>query len=206
MCPGAMSGGVRGARWTQIDAIARADVPWRHVEWRLPCQMNCRKAWNRALTAVRGRLGFFLQVIARADVTRSYARRGLQRSMDTNRCHRASRCALQAPRMAIAVPDDTCRNRGQRTITICGNGEHRCTGGLAPIIEIRISGPPGSGSLRRDGVGTCSDETKPNLHLAPQKLCPQNRGYSWTKWHFERFCPRNRPFSWTKSSQPESVI
>ena len=44
MCPGAMPGGVRGARWTQIDAIARADVPCRHVEWRLPCQMNCRKA------------------------------------------------------------------------------------------------------------------------------------------------------------------
>ena len=36
MCPGAMSGGVRGARWTQIDAIARPDVPWRSVEWRLP--------------------------------------------------------------------------------------------------------------------------------------------------------------------------
>ena len=42
MCPGVLSGGVRGARWTQIDAIARADVPWRPVEWRLPCQMNCR--------------------------------------------------------------------------------------------------------------------------------------------------------------------
>ena len=68
MCLGAMSGGVRGARWTQIDAIARADVPCRHVEWRLPYQMNCRKAWNRALTAVRGRLGFFLQIIARADM------------------------------------------------------------------------------------------------------------------------------------------
>ena len=50
MCPGAMSGGVRGARWTQIDAIARADVPWRPVERRLPCQMNCRKVWDRALT------------------------------------------------------------------------------------------------------------------------------------------------------------
>ena len=68
MCPGVLSGGVRGARWTQIDAIARADVPCRPVEWRLPCQMNCRKAWNRALTAVRGRLGFFLQNIARVDV------------------------------------------------------------------------------------------------------------------------------------------
>ena len=44
ICPGAMSGGVRVARWTQIGAIARADVPWRPVEWRLPCQMIFRKA------------------------------------------------------------------------------------------------------------------------------------------------------------------
>ena len=55
MCLGAMSEGVRGARWTQIDAIARVNVPWRAVEWRLPCQMNCRKVWDRALTAVCGR-------------------------------------------------------------------------------------------------------------------------------------------------------
>ena len=27
MCLGVLSGGVRGARWTQIDAIARVDVP-----------------------------------------------------------------------------------------------------------------------------------------------------------------------------------
>ena len=106
MCPRAMSGGVRGARWTQIDAIARANVPCRPLERRLSCQMNCRKAWNRALTAVRGRLGFFLRIIARADVPWSDAWRGLVCSMDTNRCHRASRCALQARRMAIAVPDD----------------------------------------------------------------------------------------------------
>ena len=52
MCPGAMSGGGRGARWTQIDAIARADMPWSPVEWRLPRQMNCRKAWDRALTGL----------------------------------------------------------------------------------------------------------------------------------------------------------
>ena len=52
MCPGVLSGGDRGARWTQIDAIARADVPWRPVEWRLPCQMNCRKVWDRALTVL----------------------------------------------------------------------------------------------------------------------------------------------------------
>ena len=32
MCLGALSRGVRDARWTQIDAIARADVPWRSLE------------------------------------------------------------------------------------------------------------------------------------------------------------------------------
>ena len=68
MCLGAMPGGVRGARWTQINATARADVPCRPLEWRLPRQMVCGKAWNRALTAVRGRLGFFLQITARADI------------------------------------------------------------------------------------------------------------------------------------------
>ena len=106
MCPRAMSGGVRGARWTQIDAIARANVPCRPLEWRLPCQMICRKEWNRALTAVRGRLGVFLQIIARANVPWSDVWRGLLCSMDTNRCHRASQCALQAPRKAIALSDD----------------------------------------------------------------------------------------------------
>ena len=106
MCPGVLSGGVRGARWTQIDAIARADVPCRPLERRLPCQMIFRKAWNRALTAVRGRLGFFLQINARANVPWSAVWRGSRCSMDTNRCHRASECALQAPRMAIAVPDE----------------------------------------------------------------------------------------------------
>ena len=52
ICPGVLSGGVRGARWTQIDAIAQADVRWRPVERRLPCQMNCRKVWDRALTGL----------------------------------------------------------------------------------------------------------------------------------------------------------
>ena len=32
--------------------VARADVPWRPVEWRLPCQMNCWKVWVRALTGL----------------------------------------------------------------------------------------------------------------------------------------------------------
>ena len=110
MCPGALSGGVRGARWTQIDAIARADMPCRPVEWRLPCQMICGKRGRRACTAVYAGLGFFLQIIARANVPWSEAWRGLLCSMDTNRCHRASECALQAPRMANAVPDDILMN------------------------------------------------------------------------------------------------
>ena len=100
---------------TQIDAIARADVLCRPLEWRLPCQMICRKEWNRALTAVRGRLGFFLQIIARADVPWSVVWRGSRRSMDTNRCHRASRCALKARRMVIAVPDDL-REKGTQSL------------------------------------------------------------------------------------------
>ena len=69
MYPGAMHGGVRGARWTQIDAIARADVPCRPLERRLPCQMNCRKGGCRVCTAVCGRSVIFLQTIARADVS-----------------------------------------------------------------------------------------------------------------------------------------
>ena len=52
ICPGALSGGVRGARWTQIDAIARADVPWRALEGRFGCQVNFRKARDRALTGL----------------------------------------------------------------------------------------------------------------------------------------------------------
>ena len=59
-----------------------------------------------ACTAVYAKLGFFLQIIARADMPRSDAWRGSRRSMDTNQCHRASKYALQAPRMAIALSDD----------------------------------------------------------------------------------------------------
>ena len=46
---------VRGRSAEFLKIIARADVPWRPVEWRLPCQMNCRKVWDQALRAVRGR-------------------------------------------------------------------------------------------------------------------------------------------------------
>ena len=82
MCPGAMSRGVRGARWAQIGAIARADMAWRHLEWRLPCQVICRKGGQRPCTAVRGSSETFQQIIARAEMP------------------------LEAPRMAIAVPDE----------------------------------------------------------------------------------------------------
>ena len=68
MCPEAMSRGVRVARWTQIDAIARVNVPWSLVERRLPCLVNCRKGECRACTAMRGRSVIFLQTIAREDV------------------------------------------------------------------------------------------------------------------------------------------
>ena len=61
---------------------------------------------NRALRAVRGRSAEFLKIIARADMPWSAVWRGWRRSMDTNRCHRASQCALEARRMAIAVPDE----------------------------------------------------------------------------------------------------
>ena len=43
MCPRGLSGGVRGARWTQIGTIARANMPCSPVKWRLPCQVKCRK-------------------------------------------------------------------------------------------------------------------------------------------------------------------
>ena len=45
---------------------------------------------NRALTAVRGRSAEFLKIIARADMPWSAVWRGWRRSMDSNRCHRAS--------------------------------------------------------------------------------------------------------------------
>ena len=58
---------------------------------------------NRALRAVCVSSAIFLQNIARADMPCNDARRGLLCSMDTNQCHRASRCALQARRLAIQL-------------------------------------------------------------------------------------------------------
>ena len=48
----------------------------------------------------------FLLIIARANVPWSAVWRGSRRSMDTNRCHRATEYALQSRKMAIALPDE----------------------------------------------------------------------------------------------------
>ena len=48
------------------------------------------RAWH-----ARGRSVVFLLIIARADMPWSAVWRGWRRSMDTNRCHRASGCALE---------------------------------------------------------------------------------------------------------------
>ena len=61
---------------------------------------------NLALRAVCGSSASFRQIIARANVPWSDVWRGSRCSMDTNRCHRASEYALEAPRMAIAMPDE----------------------------------------------------------------------------------------------------
>ena len=108
---------VRGRSAEFLKIIARADMPWRPVERRLPCQMNCRKVWDRALRAVRGRSAEFLQNIARADMLWSAVWRGSRRSMDTNRCHRASGCALESRGMAIALSDELRESAEAKT---CG--------------------------------------------------------------------------------------
>ena len=161
MCLGAMSGGVRGARWTQIDAIARADMPCRPLEWRLPCQMNCRKVWDRALTAVCGCSESFRQNIARADVPWSDVWRGSRRSMDTNRCHRASEYALEARGMAIAVPDEL-QERGTEALyghvcQVCVLLANHRAGGCA--LERCLEGTAARWFTgeREAGICTCGD-------------------------------------------------
>ena len=57
----------------------------------------------------------FLQNIARVDVPWSDVWRGSRRSMDTNRCHRASEDALEARGMAIAVSDELHEREGPGT-------------------------------------------------------------------------------------------
>ena len=79
---------------------------------------------NRALTAMCGRSVSFLQNIARANVPWSDVWRGSRRSMDTNRCHRASQCALEGPGRPIALSDELQKSVGlgtNRALTaVCG--------------------------------------------------------------------------------------
>ena len=56
-----------------------------------------------------------IKIIARTDVPWSAVWRGSRRSMDTNRRHRASRYALEAPRMAVAVSDELQEREGLGT-------------------------------------------------------------------------------------------
>ena len=78
-------------------------MPCTCVEWRSGFQVNFTKSHGRALRAVCGRAETFLQIIARADMPWSDVWRGSRCPMDTNRCHRASGCALEAGRKAIGV-------------------------------------------------------------------------------------------------------
>ena len=57
----------------------------------------------------------FLLIIARANVPWSAVWRGSRRSMDTNRCHRATEYALQSRKMAIALPDELQESEGPCT-------------------------------------------------------------------------------------------
>ena len=78
-------------------------------------QESVGQGTNRALRTVCGRSVFFLLIIARADVPCSDVWRGSGRSMDTNRCHRASRYALEARGMAIALSDELQKSVGLGT-------------------------------------------------------------------------------------------
>ena len=83
---------------------------------------------NWALRAVRGRSASFRQIIARADVPWSDVWRGSRRSMDTNRCHRASQCALEGPGRPIALSYELQEREGpgtNRALTALRSEERR---------------------------------------------------------------------------------
>ena len=136
-------------------------MPSRPVEWRLPCQMNCRKGGQRPCTAVCGRSESFRQIIARADMPWSAVWRGSRCSMDTNRCHRASEDALEAPRMAIAMPDEL-QERGTKALyghvcQVCVLLANHRAGGCA--LERCLEGTAARWFTgeREAGICTCGD-------------------------------------------------
>ncbi len=160
MCPGVLSGGVRGARWTQIGAIARVDVPWRPLEWRLPCQVICRNRGQRPCTSVRGSSETFLQNIARADMPWSDVWRGSRFPMDTNRCHRASGCALEAGRKAIGVQGELQESMGPGPVRLCVAGRRpSCKPSRERICPGVLSG--GVGGARWTQIGAIARADMP---------------------------------------------
>ena len=106
MCPGGISRGGADAQWKQIGSIARVDMPWSAVEWRLARQMNCTNAQHRPQKATGGRMLCLRQIIARGNVPWRRLWTGCRRSMETNRFHRARQSALECPRMPIAKSDE----------------------------------------------------------------------------------------------------
>ena len=92
--------------WFHLEPECALEGPGRPIRVPGEFQESEGPCTNRALRAVCGRSGFFLQTVARSDVPRSDVWRGSRRSMDTIRCHRASGYALEVPRMAIAVTDE----------------------------------------------------------------------------------------------------
>ena len=115
MCPGGISRGGADAQWKQIGSIARGNVPWNALEWRLARQMNCTNAQHRPQKATGGRMLCLRQIIARGNVPWRYPQRGCRRSMEINWFHRASRYALECRRMAIGTSDELHERTAQAT-------------------------------------------------------------------------------------------
>ena len=92
MCPGGIPRGDADAQWKQIGSIARADMPWSAVEWRLARQMNCTNEQHRPQKATGGRMQCFRQIIARGNVPWNALEWRLVRQMNcTNAQHRTQK-------------------------------------------------------------------------------------------------------------------
>ena len=115
MCLGGVSGRGADAQWKQTGSIARGSLPWRALECRLLCQMNCTKGRNLPLKVAGGTLVVFRQIITRGNVPWRRLWTGCRRSMETNRFHRASRYALECRRMAIGTSDELHERTAQAT-------------------------------------------------------------------------------------------
>ena len=77
MCLGGVSGRGADAQWKQTGSIARGNLPWRALECRLLCQMNCTKGRHLPLKVAGGTLVVFRQIIARGSLPWSTLERRL---------------------------------------------------------------------------------------------------------------------------------